>query len=69
MSGRLGVGPGSSLDQVLAEVRDWVEQTVPPAWVAAGRRGGPAEVRTVRTRTEYEAWYPRFGASGLVVPT
>jgi alkylation response protein AidB-like acyl-CoA dehydrogenase len=42
---------------------------VPPAWVEAGRRGGPPEVRTVRTRKDYEEWYPVFGVSGLVVPT
>jgi alkylation response protein AidB-like acyl-CoA dehydrogenase len=26
-------------------------------------------VRTVRTRAQYEEWYPAFGLSGLVVPT
>ncbi len=65
----LPVGPDTPSDEVLAAVRDWVEQTVPRAWVEAGRRGGPSEVRTVRTRQEYEEWYPVFGASGLVVPT
>ena len=41
----------------------------PAAWVEAGRRGGPAAVRKVRTRAEYEAWYPAFGRSGLVAAT
>jgi len=67
--GRLDVGPDTPADEVLEAVRAWVAESVPPAWVAAGRRGGPAEVRTVRTRADYEAWYPVFGASGLVVPT
>ena len=41
----------------------------PAGWVEAGRRGGPAAVREVRTRAEYEAWYPVFGRSGLVAAT
>jgi alkylation response protein AidB-like acyl-CoA dehydrogenase len=56
-------------ETVLEVVRGWVETVVPPAWVAAGRRGGAAEVRKVRSREAYEAWYPAFAASGLVVPT
>jgi alkylation response protein AidB-like acyl-CoA dehydrogenase len=51
------------------EVRAWVEANVPRAWIEAGRRGGAAAVREVRTRAEYEEWYPVFAASGLVVPT
>ena len=67
-AGRLAVEPGSSADEILAAVRDWVREVVPAHWVEAGRRGGAAEVRQVRTRQEYEAWYPVFGVSGLVVP-
>ena len=67
--GRLAIDPDTPRDDALAAVRAWVEECVPPEWVAAGRRGGPREVRTVRTRAEYEAWYPVYGASGLVVPT
>jgi alkylation response protein AidB-like acyl-CoA dehydrogenase len=54
---------------VVGEVRAWVEANVPRAWVDAGRRGGAAAVREVRTRAAYEEWYPVFAASGLVVPT
>jgi alkylation response protein AidB-like acyl-CoA dehydrogenase len=50
-------------------VRAWLQKHVPPEWLEAGRRGGPSEVRTVRSRAAYEQWYPVFGASGLVVPT
>ena len=51
------------------EVRAWVEANVPAAWIEAGRRGGSAAVREVRARADYEAWYPVFAGSGLVVPT
>jgi alkylation response protein AidB-like acyl-CoA dehydrogenase len=54
---------------VVDEVRAWVDANVPREWVEAGRRGGPAAVREVRTRVAYEDWYPVFAASGLVVPT
>ena len=67
--GRLAIGPGTPETDVLAAVRAWLEATVPAAWLEAGRRGGPAAVREVRRRREYEAWYPAFGRSGLVVPT
>ncbi|MGQ0825079.1 MAG: AMP-binding enzyme [Actinomycetota bacterium] len=51
------------------EVREWLEANLPRAWFDAGRAGGPAAVRAVRTPAEYVAWYPVFAASGLVVPT
>jgi alkylation response protein AidB-like acyl-CoA dehydrogenase len=66
---RLGVPAGAPPDEVAALVRDWVAAHVPAAWRDAAARGGPAAVRTVRSRADYEAWYPTFGASGLVVPT
>ena len=56
----------ATVDDVATAVRQWVEAAVPATWVAAGRRGGPAAVREVRSRAEYEAWYPVFGRSGLV---
>ena len=67
--GRLNVESSMSVDDVLVAVREWIVGAVPPAWVEAGRRGGPDAVRQVRTRKEYEAWYPAYGRSGLVVPT
>ncbi len=66
---RLPVAPDASIEEVVRAVRDWIETAVPRAWVDAGRRGGPAAVREVRTRAEYEAWYPTFGWSGLVAAT
>jgi alkylation response protein AidB-like acyl-CoA dehydrogenase len=66
--GQLPVGPESTLEEVLDAVRRWVEVAIPAAWLEAGRRGGPAAVREVRSRSEYETWYPVFGRSGLVAP-
>jgi alkylation response protein AidB-like acyl-CoA dehydrogenase len=54
---------------MVALVRDWVRANVPAAWREAGERGGAAAIREVRSRREYEDWYPTFGRSGLVVPT
>ncbi|UGQ11437.1 acyl-CoA dehydrogenase family protein [Yinghuangia sp. ASG 101] len=55
-------------EEATEHVRAWVAATVPCTWREAAERGGPSAVRTVRTRDEYRAWYPRFAASGLVVP-
>src|SRR5580692_9168401 len=67
--GFLSIASDASVDDVVAAVRTWIASAVPAAWVEAGRRGGPAAVREVRTRVEYEAWYPVFGRSGLVAAT
>ncbi len=50
-------------------VADWVAEHVPEAWRAAARAGGRAAIRKVRSRAEYEQWYPMFAASGLAVAT
>jgi alkylation response protein AidB-like acyl-CoA dehydrogenase len=68
-NGLLPIAPDAALDEVAAVVRAWVEAEVPPSWIEAGRRGGAAAVREVRTRADYEAWYPVFGRSGLVAAT
>jgi alkylation response protein AidB-like acyl-CoA dehydrogenase len=49
------------------DARAWVDANVPDAWRAAAAAGRP--IREVRTFAEYEAWYPTFAASGMVVPT
>ena len=51
----------------VAAVRAWVAEHVPAAWREAAA-DGPAAIRAVRSRADYEAWYPVFGASGLVAP-
>ena len=67
-AGLLPVDGTTTPDDARAAVRAWVETNVPDAWRRAAA-DGPAAVRAVRTRAEYEAWYPVFGASGMVVPT
>jgi alkylation response protein AidB-like acyl-CoA dehydrogenase len=62
----LAIDEDATVDGVVEAVRRWIDATVPATWVAAGRRAGAAAVREVRTRAEYEAWYPAFGRSGLV---
>ncbi len=58
-----------SIREIEVAVEAWVEATVPETWQAAARRGGRREIRKVRSRADYEAWYPKFAASGLVVAT
>ncbi|MFN8026811.1 MAG: acyl-CoA dehydrogenase family protein, partial [Acidimicrobiia bacterium] len=67
--GRLLVGPDTPADEVVAKVKAWTEEYVPVAWREAADRGGNAAIREVRSRDDYEAWYPVFGRSGLVAPT
>ncbi len=67
--GRLPIGPDTGEAEVVDSVRAWVDEHVPVAWREAAGRGGPVAIRAVRSRQEYEDWYPAFGASGLVVPT
>jgi alkylation response protein AidB-like acyl-CoA dehydrogenase len=66
LSGSLVLQEDATVEEVVTAVQRWVESAVPANWVTAGRRGGPAAVREVRSRAEYEAWYPTFGRSGLV---
>jgi alkylation response protein AidB-like acyl-CoA dehydrogenase len=65
----LPIDADASEDRARAVVREWVEEHVPAQWRQAAARGGPAAVRTVRSRADYEAWYPTFAEAGLVVPT
>ncbi|HEY2429484.1 MAG TPA: acyl-CoA dehydrogenase family protein, partial [Acidimicrobiales bacterium] len=65
----LDVDPDTPAAQVLDAVRTWVVEHVPAGWRQAAAGGGPAAVRRVRSRVEYELWYPVFGGSGLVAPT
>ena len=45
-------------------------RNVPRAWIDAGRAGGAGRgPRGAHRAPTYEAWYPVFAASGLVVPT
>jgi alkylation response protein AidB-like acyl-CoA dehydrogenase len=66
---RVAIDAATAPDDAAAAVRAWVAQHVPEAWREAAERGGPAAIREVRTRADYETWYPTLGASGLVAPT
>jgi alkylation response protein AidB-like acyl-CoA dehydrogenase len=65
---RVAIDAGTSITAARTVVRTWVAEHVPEPWRDAAR-DGPAAIRRVRTRADYEAWYPAFGASGLVAPT
>lgn len=64
----VAIGPNSSSSEIVAAVERWVEEYVPTAWRTAAP-DGHAAIRAVRTRAQYEAWYPVFAASGLAVAT
>ena len=64
----LPIDADASEDRARAVVRDWAAEFVPAEWRQAAASGGPTEVRRVRSRAEYEAWYPTFANAGLVVP-
>ena len=66
---RIQIDRSTSPADALARTEAWVEEHVPLAWRQAAARGGAAAIREVRSRDEYEAWYPTFAAAGLVVPT
>ena len=67
LEGLLPLDRDTPTEKVVAAVRAWIADHVPAAWRDQAQRGRP--IREVRTRSEYEAWYPVFGASGLVAPT
>ena len=46
-----------------------MDDHVPAPWRDAAADGGRAAIRKVRSRAEYEAWYPTFADSGLAVAT
>ncbi|MGZ6910989.1 MAG: acyl-CoA dehydrogenase family protein [Acidimicrobiia bacterium] len=68
MSTRLPVDATTDDDDLRSVVRHWITTTVPRPWQEAAAEGREA-IRRVRSRADYEAWYPEFAASGLVVAT
>ncbi len=66
---RLAIDRTTPPDDAARVARDWVEEHVPVEWRDPARRAAPAAIWDVRSRADYEAWYPRFADSGLVVPT
>jgi alkylation response protein AidB-like acyl-CoA dehydrogenase len=67
-SERLPIDATSSDDEVRSLVSAWVTEHVPQAWRDAAPHGRRA-IREVRPRSDYEAWYAVFAASGLAVAT
>lgn len=67
-TGQLPIDATTPIDGVVAAVEQWVAAAVPAAWQTAAH-DGPDALRRVRSREDYEAWYPAFADSGLVVPT
>ena len=65
---RLAVSAETPRDELVAAVRAWITEYVPATWREAAA-GGTRAIRAVRSRADYEAWYPVFGRSGLVAPT
>ena len=60
---------GLGREELQTRVRRWIEEAVPQAWREAARRGGARALREVRSRADYEQWYPTFAATGLVAAT
>ena len=65
---RLSIDATSSDEEIRDAVVAWVVEHVPQAWRDAAPHGRRA-IREVRSRADYEAWYPAFAASGLAVAT
>jgi len=68
MSERPALHRDATDDEIRSAVAAWVEAYVPEPWRAAATDGHDA-IRGVRSRADYEAWYPVFADSGLAVAT
>jgi alkylation response protein AidB-like acyl-CoA dehydrogenase len=66
---RVPIDASTPDDDVVASVRSWIDEHVPAAWRDAAATGGVTAIRAIRSRDDYESWYPVFGRSGLVAPT
>jgi alkylation response protein AidB-like acyl-CoA dehydrogenase len=65
MTELIAIDERTSVDDARDLVRAWIDEHIPETWRKAAADGQVA-LRAVRPRAEYEAWYPTFGASGLV---
>lgn len=66
-SDALPIDADTPVDEAVRIVKNWVQHAVPQAWRDAAEHGVVA-LRSVRSRRDYEDWYPVFAESGLVVP-
>lgn len=69
MGQRLPIGRDTLSGDAVEVVSAWVDEHVPLAWRQAAALGGARAIRDVRSRADYEAWYPAFADSGLVAAT
>jgi alkylation response protein AidB-like acyl-CoA dehydrogenase len=65
----LAIDGDTSAEEITVAVNRWLDEHLPTAWRDAAERGGAAAIRQVRSRQDYEEWYPLFGHSGLVAST
>jgi len=66
---RIEIDRSATVEVATERTKAWVEDHVPQTWRDAAERGGAAAIRQVRSRAEYDEWYPIFADAGLVVPT
>ncbi len=64
----LPIDGGTPPSEAARIAREWVIRAVPRTWREAVDAGGLMALRAVRSRRDYEDWYPVFAESGLVVP-
>ena len=64
----LPITADTSEAEAIAIVKEWAAAAIPSEWQEAAARGGHAELRRVRPRADYEAWYPTLANVGLVAP-
>ncbi|MBX7161958.1 MAG: acyl-CoA dehydrogenase family protein [Acidimicrobiia bacterium] len=61
------IDAGTSVDEARTVVREWLDANIPATWHDAVRSGGGVEaLRRVRSRGDYEMWYPTLARAGLV---
>ncbi|MDE0699280.1 MAG: hypothetical protein F4028_01470 [Acidimicrobiaceae bacterium] len=65
---RLAVTRDDDTETITAAARAWIDSNVPRVWRDAAPHGRQA-IRSVRSRSDYEAWYPIFADSGMAVAT
>jgi alkylation response protein AidB-like acyl-CoA dehydrogenase len=65
----VAIRTGLGAAELEERVRSWIEMAIPAPWQEAALRGGGSAIRKIRSRAEYEAWYPTFASTGLVAPT
>ena len=64
----LAVSRSDDAEVIRAVAQAWIDEHVPQAWKDAAP-DGRAAIRAVRSRADYEAWYPTFADSGMAVAT